>query len=116
MTDTTVAATVTAALTTVLITDARGRVIKVQKLTALNYYQLTRAMGESASNQTLMDLAVTAASVRRIDTTDLAMPSSERDVEFAMQLLDFEGIRAAGEGLRQLHVKAADGGTDIAKN
>jgi hypothetical protein len=99
---------VAAAKTKVLVTDARGRIIAVHKLTALNYYQLARAMGESANNPTLMDLAITAASVRRIDTTDLAMPQSERDVEFMMQFLDFDGIRAAGEGLRQLNPKIDD--------
>jgi hypothetical protein len=113
--DTPTAAVAAAAQTKVLVTDARGRIIAVHKLTALNYYQLTRAMGESANSAALMDLAVTAAPVRRIDTTDLAMPSSERDVEFAMQLLDFDGIKAAGEGLRQLHPKT-DEGTDTAKN
>jgi hypothetical protein len=104
-----------AAQTKVLVTDARGRVIAVHKLTALNYYQLTRAMGESADSAALMDLAVTAASVRRIDTLDFGFPSREKDVEFLIQMLDFEGIKAAGEGLRQLHAKADDG-TDTAKN
>ncbi len=99
----------------VLVTDARGRVIAVKKLTALDYYQLTKAMGESATNPVLMDLAITAASVTRIDTTDLAFPRSEKDVEFAIQFLDFDGVKAAGEGLRQLNPKV-DEGAEAAKN
>src|SRR5882762_3988978 len=87
-----------AALTKVLVTDSRGRIIAIHKLTALNYYQLVRAMGESASNPALMDLAVTAASVRRIDTMDLALPHNEREVEFVIAQLDFDGVKAAGEG------------------
>jgi hypothetical protein len=70
---------------------------------------LTKAMGESASNTTLMDLATTAAAVRRIDTQDFAMPGSETDVRYVIQCLDFDGIRAAAEGLRQLHAKPEDG-------
>jgi hypothetical protein len=104
-----------AAQTKVLVTDARGRIIAVHKLNLLNYYMLAKAMGESATNPALMDMAVTAAAVRRIDTTDFAMPSTEADVRFLMQMLDFDGLRAAGEGLRQLHSKADDG-AEAAKN
>jgi hypothetical protein len=113
--DTPTAAVAAAAQTKVLVTDARGRIIAVRKLTALNYYHLAKAMGESASNPTLMDLAITAAAVTRIDTTDLAFPRTEKDVEFVMQFLDFDGIKAAGEGLRQLNPKIDDG-TEAAKN
>jgi hypothetical protein len=106
----------TGAKTKVLVTDDRGRIISVAKLTLLNFYTLTRAMGaEAASNPALMDMAVTCAAVRRIDTTDYAMPATESDVRLLMQELDFDGLRAAGEGLRQLHAKAGDG-TDAAKN
>jgi hypothetical protein len=99
----------------VMITDARGRIIVVQKLNLLNYYFLTKAMGGESSNIALMDLATTAAAVRRIDTTDYAMPGTETDVRFMMQMLDFDGLRAAGEGLKQLHTKTDDG-AEVAKN
>jgi hypothetical protein len=99
----------------VLVTDDRGRVIAVQKLNLLNYYFLTKAMGDSASNASLMDMAITAASVRGIDTTKFAMPNTETDVRLLLQMLDFDGLKAAGEGLRQLHTKASDG-AEAAKN
>jgi hypothetical protein len=73
----------------VLVTDARGRVIAVHKLNLLNYYHLNQAMGEAASNAAMMDLAVTAASVRRIDTLDFAFPRTGKDVEFLMQNAGF---------------------------
>jgi hypothetical protein len=114
-TDTPTGAVAAAAATKVLVTDGRGRVIAVHRLNLLNYYMLARAMGEAANNPALMDMAVTAAAVRRIDTTDFAMPSTEADIRFLMQQLDFDGLKAAGEGLRQLHAKADDG-TDTAKN
>jgi hypothetical protein len=105
----------TAAKTEIKVTDDRGRILVVGKMSLLNYYMLSKAMGESANNPALMDMAVTAAAVRRINTTDFAMPTTETDVRFLMQQLDFDGLRAAGEGLRQLHAKADDG-TDAAKN
>jgi hypothetical protein len=104
-----------AAQTKVLVTDERGRVIAVHKLNLLNYYHLNQAMGESANNAALMNMAVVAAAVRRIDTTDFAFPRTERDVEFLMQMLDFDGLKAAGEGLMQLNPKADDG-NETAKN
>jgi hypothetical protein len=104
-----------AAQNKVLVTDMRGRIIAVHKLNLLNYYMLAKAMKEDASNPALMDMATTAAAVRRIDTTDFAMPSTEADVRFLMQMLDFDGLKAAGEGLRQLHSKGDDG-TEAAKN
>jgi hypothetical protein len=99
----------------VLITDARGRVISVGRLNALQYYRLTKAMGATGNNPATMDLAVIASSVRRIDTTDIAMPHTEREVEFLLQQLDFDGLAAAGEGLKQLSAKGDDG-TEAAKN
>jgi hypothetical protein len=113
--DTPTAAVAAAAKTEVKVADSRGRIISVRKLTALNYYELTKAMGDAGNNAATMDLAVTASSVSRIDTLDFAFPRVEQDVKFLMQLLDFDGIKAAGEGLRQLHAKSDDG-TDTAKN
>ncbi|MGH6683827.1 MAG: hypothetical protein ACRECA_07890 [Pseudolabrys sp.] len=107
--------TIAGTRTKVLVTDARGRVIAVRKLTALNYFHLTKVMGDSAGNTMLMDLAITAAAVCRVNTTDLAFPRKEEDVEFVMQLLDFDGIKAAGDGLRQLSTKMEDE-AEAAKN
>ena len=67
------AATIAAANDRVLVTDKRGRVIIVRKLNALQFYNLTKAMGASA-NPATTDLAVIASSVMRIDTTDFAPP------------------------------------------
>lgn len=115
MTDTSPSETVTAAKTTVLITDARSRIIKVRKLNALQFYQLTKAMGATSSNAGAMDLAVIASSVARIDATDFAPPRTETDVSFLIQQLDFDGLAAAGEGLKQLSGNSDDG-IEAAKN
>jgi hypothetical protein len=98
----------------VLVTDDRGRVIAVQKLNLLNFYFLTRAMGDSSSNASLMDMAITAASVRGINEKKFAMPNTETDVRLLLQMLDFDGLKAAGEGLRKLHSKTDE--AEAAKN
>ncbi len=104
-----------AAQTKVLVTDSRGRIIAVHKLNLLNYYHLNEAMGESSGNSAMMNMAVVAAAVRRIDATDFAFPRTKREVELMLQMLDFDGLKAAGEGLIQLNPKADDG-AQAAKN
>ena len=94
-------------------TDAKGRVITVKRLNALQYYRLTKAMGMTAANPTTMDLAVIASSVQAIDDDVIIPPGSELQVEHLMQRLDFHGLSAAGEALRKL---AEDDTTEATKN
>lgn len=82
--------------------DSKGRLIAVKRLNALQFYRLTKAMGASSSNASAMDLATIASSVTKIDAENIAMPSTESDVEFLIQQLDFEGLTAAGEALKSL--------------
>ena len=97
------------------VTDARGRVIAVRRLNALQYYSLTKAMGADASNAATMDLAMIASSVCRIDVLDIAAPSKEADVRVLIQMLDFDGLAAASQALTQLNASAGDG-VEAAKN
>lgn len=83
--------------------DAKGRRITVSRLDALQYYRLTKAMGAVASNAASMDFAMIAATVRKIDATSFPIPATERDVEFMIQQLGFEGINAAGVALAKLN-------------
>ncbi len=96
--------------------DARGRLITVNRLNALQFYRLTKAMGATASNPGAMDLATLASSVRRIDALDIAIPANEREVEFLIQQLDFDGLAAAGEALKKLGETADDDRNETAKN
>jgi hypothetical protein len=104
-----------AASETASATDARGRVITVHRLNALQYYRLTKAMGATASNAATMDLAVIASSVKAIDDEDILSPGSELQIEHLMQRLDFDGLSAAGEALKSLST-SEDDGTEAAKN
>ena len=95
--------------------DAKGRLITVNRLNALQFYRLTKVMSENSGNAAAMDLAIIASSVKKIDATAIAMPSTEREVEFLIQQLDFDGIAAAGEALKKLAKTDAED-TDAAKN
>ena len=97
--------------------DARGRRIEVTSLNALDYYRFSRVMG--SSSDAAMDMAAVVATVRKINTTHYAMPANERDVELLIQVLDFDGITAAGIALGKL-AQVTEGETksevDAAKN
>jgi hypothetical protein len=95
--------------------DAKGRLITVNRLNALQFYRLAKAMAENSTNPAAMDLAIIVSSVKKIDATDIAMPSTEREVEFLIQQLDFDGIAAAGEALKKLG-KTDSEDIDAAKN
>ena len=95
--------------------DSRGRRITVTRLNALSFYRLTKVMGANSNNAASMDLATLASSVRKIDGMDIAPPANEREVEFLIQQLDFDGLAAVGEALQKFNV-ADDGGVEAAKN
>lgn len=106
-----------AAAETAQATDAKGRIITVGRLNALQYYRLTKALGAAANNRATMELAVLVAHVRKIDQLDVAIPASERDVEFLMQQLDFDGLAAAGEAMEHLgESNSAEDKDEVAKN
>jgi len=94
--------------------DARGRSIAARKLSLLDYYRLTKMLGEQASNERQMELASLAASVTEIDGEPTIFPNSEREIEALLQRLDFDGITDAGEALKTLNPPAAP--ADTAKN
>lgn len=95
--------------------DGRGRLITVKRLDALQFYRLTKAMGEVSSTEAAMDMAMLACAVSKIDATPVAFPNTEREVEFLIQQLNFDGIAAAGEALKKLSTdKAAE--AEVAKN
>jgi len=106
--------TLTKMLDTASATDSRGRLITVNRLNALQFYRLTKAMGVNSSNPASMDLAVLVSSVKKIDATHVAPPSSEAEIEFLIQQLDFDGIAAVGEALKKLGEQ--DSSVDASKN
>jgi hypothetical protein len=97
-------------------TDARGRIIKVRRLNALQAYRLSKAIGaDSASNEVTMNFATLASSVCEIDGEAVDFPVTERQVEALIQKLDFEGMAAINAGLSKL-AGDAEGAIEAAKN
>jgi hypothetical protein len=94
-------AVVTQAVETASHVDARGRRITVKALNALQIYRLSKVLGREATPSST-DMASLAATVCQIDATKIAFPSTERDVEFLLQQLDFDGLFAATEALKKL--------------
>jgi hypothetical protein len=95
--------------------DKRGRAITARKLSLLDYYRLTKLLGDDAKNERTMDLASLAVSVTQIDADAVYFPVTPRELDAIIQLLDFEGVAAAGEALKSLNPNA--GATeDTAKN
>lgn len=92
--------------------DARGRKISVRRINALQFYHLTKLLGQNGNAES-RSIAATAASVCDIDGMPVPFPAKEREVEFTIQRLDFEGMKAANEALLEL---AGDEGIDTAKN
>jgi hypothetical protein len=97
------------------VQSANGRIIVVERIGALAYYRLTKALGASASNPATADLAMLAASVIKIDEHLIPRAFKEHDIEHTIQMLDFQGLAAVGEGLKRLGEQAKDG-IEAAKN
>lgn len=96
--------------------DARGRMITVKRLTLLDFYRLTKLLGEHSATPTTMDLASVAASVVEIDGEVVFFPTGERELEYLMQRLDFDGLTAVSEALKSLTPGPEESTLDIAKN
>lgn len=97
------------------VQSANGRIIVVERIGALAYYRLTKALGASASNPATADLAMLAASVVKIDEHFIPRAFKEGDIECTIQMLDFQGLAAVGEALKRLGEQAKDG-IEVAKN
>lgn len=79
-----------------LVTDSKGRVLKVVEPDVLAESRLMRMVGaEAALNPAYMRLYVMpAVSVVEIDAEEMPFPMSQREVDAAIQRLGHEGINA----------------------
>ena len=75
--------------------DAKGRRIEVRQLNALQVYRLNKVLGAAANNAAAADMATLACTVIKIDAQPVAMPATEREVEFLIKQLGFEGFAEA---------------------
>jgi hypothetical protein len=80
-------------------TDARGRRIGCKKLSAIELFDLTGAMGDHSGNKSMLNQAMIAASVVEIDGMYRPRPITWAQLRAQITLLDFDGYVAVSEAL-----------------
>lgn len=80
------------------LVDCRGRLIKIQRLTALDTLRLLKAAGPTlAHNQPWLSMAMLAVSVKEIDHVPVPTPASEAQIEALVERLGDDGMEAIGD-------------------
>src|ERR1700722_10257800 len=87
-----------AASKTVDVTDARGRVISIGTMSALDRMRLFEMIGPTNSaNEAYLGYATLASHVRAIDGEPVNRPTGKRELEALVKLLDDDGMNAVGQ-------------------
>lgn len=81
----------------VTVTDARGRVITLKKPGVLAQFRLVEALGDTARNQTYVEMVSPLIYVSAIDGDPVFPPSKKSEVEALIQQLDEDGLNAVIE-------------------
>jgi hypothetical protein len=91
------------------VVDARGRFIKIKRLSALDRVRLFRALGSTDSeNRMLGSYASTAAAVTELDGALVPFPSTSLQIDALIGRLDEDGLEAVILGLLALSPKTED--------
>lgn len=96
-----------------IVTDARGRTIKLKKPGVLAQYRLIEALGDSAKNEVYMGMVLPLIFISEIDGDVVFQPNTKREVEALIQRLDEEGISAVSLGVQE-HFGKSDPDADKA--
>ncbi len=84
------------------VTDSRGRVLVVRRLSVLDRLRLFKAAGPAlAENHPWFGMAVLATSVATIDGVPVPIPVNELQIEAAVSRLGDEGLSAVATMLDQ---------------
>jgi hypothetical protein len=82
------------------IRDARGRLLEVRPLSALETYRLMK-ITKATGGEGFFGMAAMACAVRSIDGEPEGFLNSDRDIEVLIQLLGNEGLAAVAEALSE---------------
>lgn len=83
-----------------IVTNSRGRTITFRKLTALDKMRVFEILGpDAARNIPVLNYALTAACVTKIDMVDEAFPLNKIQLEAKVGVLGDEGIEAIAAGI-----------------
>lgn len=83
------------------VTDARGRVITLQKPGVLAQFRMIEMLGETAKNQVYVGMVLPLMYVSAIDDEPLTRISSKKELEALIQRLDEDGLLAVAEGVEK---------------
>jgi hypothetical protein len=91
------------------VTDARGRVIGVKKIGALDRMRMFEAVGaENSKNEPYLGYASLAFHVGSIDGDPVTRPGTKAQLEALIQRLDDDGMNAVAEKLPDLYGQSGD--------
>jgi hypothetical protein len=97
------------------VTDDRGRVLVLRRLTALDKLRLFKAAGPIlAQNQPWLGMAVLACSVVAIDDVPVPAPATEHQIEALVSRLGDDGLAVIAGALERAAPPASAG--DVAGN
>jgi hypothetical protein len=85
----------------VVIEDARGRSITLQKPGVLAQFRLIKILGDTAKNTTYVQMVLPLTYVVEIDGLDVAQPNSEREIDALISRLDEDGVTAVMIGVQE---------------
>lgn len=77
-----------------VITDGRGRSIRLKKPGVLAQFRLIEVLGDTAKNEVYMAMVLPLLFVTEIDGETIFQPSRKSEVEALIQRLDEDGIGA----------------------
>lgn len=75
-----------------VVTDPKGRSIKLKKPGVLAQFRLVEALGETAQNAVYMGMVMPLIFVAEIDGDPVFPPNTKREVEALIQRLDTDGV------------------------
>lgn len=86
------------------VIDSTGRVIKLRKPSLLDTYDLMKALGDDAKNQSCLGLTYNILYVGMLDGQVFECPKTYSEVRAALQRLDEHGMAAVSEGLSKFDI------------
>jgi len=99
-----------------VVTDSKGRRLTIREPDLLQESRLIRALGEHAGNTNyVMVYCMPAAMVARIDDVERIFPSTQLEVDAAIQALGREGLSAVMEYIAALSKQKQDSTADAIK-
>ena len=84
-----------------VITDGRGRSIRLKKPGALAQFRLIEVLGDTAKNEVYVSMVMPLIFVTEIDGEAIFPPTRKSEVEAMIQRLDEDGISAVQAAVMQ---------------